>query len=261
MQLRPWEIQELDEEAGEYWSQVKGNDHAHAVRTHANAAGIVCAPGTSTTNTTPMTEFEKPQLLPVTELKPSVQRTTSGSTQGGGSAKYSMRSTTSTSPLEDWGLDGVTTLHIDDPHTFTSVVDHNARPGSHTAGGPAPPKLRYKWDDSWDSSGDEQQEYDRKPSISGQPRKTLGEAVIEVRDTRNGYHRPPIFGPEKVVKDPRILALHKSIVKEILQVGFVWTVVCYFRILDPTMAAETPHQIFTVVILAVPSGHHLHVKT
>lgn len=227
MQLRPWEIQELDEEAGEYWSKVKGNDRAHALAPHTQATvpDFISVPGTSTTNRTPSTELEKPQLLPSNDLKPSVHRTISGSTQGGGSAKYSTRSTTSTSPLEDWGLSGVTTLNIDDPHLFTSAGDHIVRPGSHVAGGPAPPRLRYNWDDSWDSMGEEQQEYDKKPSKTGQPRKTLGEEVIEVRDTRNGYHRPPIFGPEKVVKDPRILALHKSIVKEILQVGFLWTLV------------------------------------
>ncbi|OBZ70266.1 hypothetical protein A0H81_09756 [Grifola frondosa] len=46
--------------------------------------------------------------------------------------------------------------------------------------------------------------------------------------------RPPVFGPERVVLDPRIRAVHRAVMRDILFVGFWWTVV------------------FTVVVLAVP---------
>jgi len=36
--------------------------------------------------------------------------------------------------------------------------------------------------------------------------------------------RPPIFGPEVVIEDPRIIALHKQVVQDILTVGLIWTV-------------------------------------
>lgn len=42
---------------------------------------------------------------------------------------------------------------------------------------------------------------------------------------RNGFLRPPIFGPERVVLDPRIKALHKQVLLSIFYVGFCVSVV------------------------------------
>src|ERR1700722_3678687 len=43
--------------------------------------------------------------------------------------------------------------------------------------------------------------------------------------TRNGFIRPPIFGPEKVVLDPTIKAVHQKVVNEILSLGLCAAVV------------------------------------
>jgi hypothetical protein len=45
--------------------------------------------------------------------------------------------------------------------------------------------------------------------------------------TRNGFARPPVFGPERVVIDEQIKAVHKKIVNEILRTGFVVALVSY----------------------------------
>ncbi|KZT36672.1 hypothetical protein SISSUDRAFT_1049503 [Sistotremastrum suecicum HHB10207 ss-3] len=240
VQLRSWEIQEVDEEAAEYWSKVKGNDRVQTALAQ-HPPGLVSKPGKPNMAMLPLTESEKPKLIALDQLKPDVHRTTtstSASTQGGNSSKFTTRSATSTSPLEEWGVED--TLNIDDPRSFTSAVTSNAKPAESDAGGATLPKLRYNWDDPWDSPEEEQPEYQDRPSSNGRSRKTMGEAVIDIRETRNGYRRPPIFGPEKVVRDPRIMALHKSILRQILLVGFAWTV------------------LFTAVIMAVPSAHHLH---
>ena len=34
--------------------------------------------------------------------------------------------------------------------------------------------------------------------------------------------RPPIFGPETIIADPKVLALQKKMVRDILVVGLVW---------------------------------------
>jgi hypothetical protein len=46
-------------------------------------------------------------------------------------------------------------------------------------------------------------------------------AAIPTSAARNGFNRPPVFGPEKVVQDPRIKALHRQVMNEILLVGVV----------------------------------------
>jgi hypothetical protein len=38
---------------------------------------------------------------------------------------------------------------------------------------------------------------------------------------RNGYHRPPVFGPERVVEDPRIQAYHKQVYDDIIRVALI----------------------------------------
>ena len=49
--------------------------------------------------------------------------------------------------------------------------------------------------------------------------------VVPLHAARNGFNRPPVFGPDKVVLDPRIKALHRQVVREVFLVGFVSAVV------------------------------------
>ncbi|KAI0371608.1 hypothetical protein BV20DRAFT_965345 [Pilatotrama ljubarskyi] len=51
------------------------------------------------------------------------------------------------------------------------------------------------------------------------------------------YRRPPVFGPERPVLDPRIREVHRAVMRDMLAFGFVCTAV------------------FTIVLLAVPSVH------
>lgn len=37
--------------------------------------------------------------------------------------------------------------------------------------------------------------------------------------------RPPVFGPEVVVEDPHIIAVHEETVRDILKVGVIWTTI------------------------------------
>lgn len=39
------------------------------------------------------------------------------------------------------------------------------------------------------------------------------------------YKRPPIFGPERLILDDRVVRLHKQVVRDILIIGAVWAVV------------------------------------
>ncbi|KAL6307174.1 hypothetical protein BKA93DRAFT_823638 [Sparassis latifolia] len=57
-------------------------------------------------------------------------------------------------------------------------------------------------------------------------------------DEDGGFSRPPVFGPEKVVLDPRIQAVHRRVMRDILWVGFAWTAM------------------FTAIVLAVPARRH-----
>jgi hypothetical protein len=48
-----------------------------------------------------------------------------------------------------------------------------------------------------------------------------GSTTRRRRSSRNGYHAPPVFGPEKVVLDPRILAIHKKVSLELKLTGVI----------------------------------------
>jgi hypothetical protein len=51
--------------------------------------------------------------------------------------------------------------------------------------------------------------------------------VVPLHAARNGFNRPPVFGPDNVVLDPRIRALHRQVVREVFLVGFVSAVVSF----------------------------------
>lgn len=36
--------------------------------------------------------------------------------------------------------------------------------------------------------------------------------------------RPPVYGPERVVDDPRVRAYHRAVLRDMLWVGFAWGV-------------------------------------
>jgi hypothetical protein len=52
------------------------------------------------------------------------------------------------------------------------------------------------------------------------------------RNSRNGFRSPPVFGPEKVVLDPRILAIHQQVNKEILLCMLVTFIVSVHAMLN-----------------------------
>jgi hypothetical protein len=57
--------------------------------------------------------------------------------------------------------------------------------------------------------------------------KKSSSALPAISSTRNGFTRPPIFGPEKVVLDSRIKAAHQQLMNEILRLGVVAALVSY----------------------------------
>ena len=71
---------------------------------------------------------------------------------------------------------------------------------------------------------------DSPPSSSTSiPQDPLREPPVAVplHAARNGFNRPPVFGPDKVVLDPRIKALHRQVVREVVLVGFICAVVSF----------------------------------
>ncbi|KAI0638539.1 hypothetical protein C8Q77DRAFT_1215317 [Trametes polyzona] len=80
------------------------------------------------------------------------------------------------------------------------------------------------------------------PSLKG-PSNTQdqwGDASKSSRKARRAsarleYRRPPVFGPERPVLDPRIREVHRAVLRDMLAAGFVCTA------------------IFTAIVLAVPS--------
>ncbi|KAH8118759.1 hypothetical protein DFH11DRAFT_1740710 [Phellopilus nigrolimitatus] len=54
---------------------------------------------------------------------------------------------------------------------------------------------------------------------------------------RSGFHRPPIFGPGRVVEDARIRAVHTHLLFELMRFGLFWAAVS------------------AAIVVSVPSGH------
>jgi hypothetical protein len=44
---------------------------------------------------------------------------------------------------------------------------------------------------------------------------------VPIYRSRNGFLRPPVFGPDKVIVDPRIKAVHRQVMNEIIIVGLL----------------------------------------
>jgi hypothetical protein len=66
----------------------------------------------------------------------------------------------------------------------------------------------------WDSGG-----------TGFRPNRSSKSSLPFLSPTRNGFIRPPIFGPEKVVLDPTIKAVHQKVMNEILSLGLCAAVV------------------------------------
>jgi hypothetical protein len=77
---------------------------------------------------------------------------------------------------------------------------------------------------------------------------------------RNGFTRPAIFGPEKVVLDPQIKAVHQKVVNEILRVGVGAALVSCITGKNRTDRRSCPwidlSQAFAVLAVCVPSRLH-----
>lgn len=76
----------------------------------------------------------------------------------------------------------------------------------------------------------------------------------QFRSRRGRFSRPPIFGPDRVVEDPRIRKVHRSLLLALIRFGVFWT----------TVSAPGPHsfpflnegkQILTAIVISVPSLH------
>jgi hypothetical protein len=73
--------------------------------------------------------------------------------------------------------------------------------------------------------------YENFPHVStGDIRPLSRDAAMTIE---REFPRPPVFGPEKAVLDPRIRALHKQIVFSMYHFGFWCTVVSQFHFLIP----------------------------
>ncbi|KAH8118757.1 hypothetical protein DFH11DRAFT_697950 [Phellopilus nigrolimitatus] len=74
--------------------------------------------------------------------------------------------------------------------------------------------------------------------IESENSRSKGKDFVHVPSrARNGFHRPPIFGPERVIEDARIRAVHTHLFLELMRFGLFWAAV------------------FTAIVVSVPSGH------
>jgi hypothetical protein len=54
---------------------------------------------------------------------------------------------------------------------------------------------------------------------------------IPLSRIRNGFHRSPVFGPDRVVEDPRLIETHRRVLRDIALVGLLVSLVsftCFF---------------------------------
>lgn len=101
------------------------------------------------------------------------------------------------------------------------------------AGGPRPPPHPHSSPSSSASSGSDPSSSEDETGKDTRKRSAAGGAVAPFAGhriapflfpratarTRNGYRRPPVFGPEKVVMDARVLAAHKAVLAETMRFG------------------------------------------
>jgi hypothetical protein len=48
---------------------------------------------------------------------------------------------------------------------------------------------------------------------------------IPLSRIRNGFHRSPVFGPDKVIEDPRLIETHRRVMRDIAFVGLLVSLV------------------------------------
>jgi hypothetical protein len=67
--------------------------------------------------------------------------------------------------------------------------------------------------------------------------------------------RPKIFGPERVVKDPRVKALHERLMREMYGLA-TFGIMVSLKFHQGRVALIIVIKIFSAVIFSVPCGHH-----
>ena len=70
----------------------------------------------------------------------------------------------------------------------------------------------------------------------------------------NGYPRPPIFGPGRVVEDKRIRAVHMHLWWSLVRFGLFWALVSV-HVLREKQRLMFLAQVSAAIVLAVPSLH------
>ena len=88
-------------------------------------------------------------------------------------------------------------------------------------------------------------------------------SVVPTSAARNGFNRPPVFGPDKVVQDPRIQALHRQVMNEVVLVGFLSAMVRVFLLRTGiqgcfliSFGTLTNVQLFSAIVIPIPSVNH-----
>ncbi|CAE6522724.1 unnamed protein product [Rhizoctonia solani] len=58
--------------------------------------------------------------------------------------------------------------------------------------------------------------------VSSGPRITIIDVEPQTRAGRAAFRRPAVYGPERVVEDPRVREYHRVVIRDMLWVGFGW---------------------------------------
>ncbi|KAI0940206.1 hypothetical protein AcV5_001377 [Taiwanofungus camphoratus] len=205
-QLRVWEMQEMDEEAAAHWERVLMPDNADIKRDSFKA------------------EIQMSERAPW-DSQPDIV----GARAAPPSSPSSPRRDEMSAIAPFAACDGVRDTPRDARRPAPSATDRPGLPLSRA-----------------DSNGKFTRPFVRRsrtlhpcPSPHSKEGSGGGASVSTSRSSQaeSAYRRPPVFGPERVVLDPRIQAVHQRVMRDIVHVGFWWTI-C-----------------FTAIILAVPALH------
>ncbi|CAE6435360.1 unnamed protein product, partial [Rhizoctonia solani] len=60
------------------------------------------------------------------------------------------------------------------------------------------------------------------PAMHSRSRITITEPEPLSRGGRAAFRRPAVYGPERVIEDPRVRAYHQRVIRDMLWVGFAW---------------------------------------
>jgi hypothetical protein len=90
------------------------------------------------------------------------------------------------------------------------------------------------------------------------PTSPIGHGIrrspLAMSTARNGFNRPPVFGPYEVTQDQRVKALHRQVMTEFVLVGVLSAMV---RVLPSLLNSLLRHtQIFAAILIPIPSLKH-----